>query len=253
MLKKRIITTMLWNGVTLVKGNQFINSRRAGSAITTIKIYNSRDVDEIIFFDINKNESNENYDLNFIRQLTDECNVPITIGGGVKEIYQITDLLFAGADKVSINSENYNNIELLSSAVKKFGSQTIVAGIDYKKFDGKYFCVSRSGKVKEKVHPVDWAVRCEDSGAGELIITSIDKDGLMLGYDYEILEKVCNKVNIPVVISGGAGNYSHFLEAFNCGASAVAAASIYHFTEQTPAESKKYLSDNKIAVRKNFN
>ena len=253
MLKKRIITTMLWNGVTLVKGNQFVNSRRAGSAITTIKIYNSRDVDEIIFFDINKNESNDNYDLNFIRQLTDECNVPITIGGGVKEIYQITDLLFAGADKVSINSENYRNIELLKSAAKKFGSQTIVAGIDFKKFDGQYFCVSKSGKLKEQVHPVDWAIKCEDSGAGELIITSVDKDGLMLGYDYEILEKVCKKVNIPVVISGGAGNYSHFLKAFNCGASAAAAASIYHFTEQTPTESKKYLLDNKIDVRKNFN
>ncbi len=253
MLKKRIITTMLWNGVTLVKGNQFVNSRRAGSAITTIKIYNSRDVDEIIFFDINKNESNENYDLNFIRQLTDECNVPITIGGGIKEIYQITDLLFAGADKVSINSENYRNIELLNSAAKKFGSQTIVAGIDFKKFDGQYFCVSKSGKFKEQVHPIDWAIKCEDSGAGELIITSIDKDGLMLGYDYEILEKVCKKVNIPVVISGGAGNYSHFLKAFNCGASATAAASIYHFTEQTPTESKKYLLDNKIDVRKNFN
>ena len=253
MLKKRIITTMLWNGVTLVKGNQFVNSRRAGSAITTIKIYNSRDVDEIIFFDINKNESNENYDLNFIRQLTDECNVPITIGGGIKEIYQITDLLFAGADKVSINSENYRNIELLNSAAKKFGSQTIVAGIDFKKFDGQYFCVSKSGKFKEQVHPIDWAIKCEDSGAGELIITSIDNDGLMIGYDYEILEKVCKKVNIPVVISGGAGNYSHFLKAFNCGASATAAASIYHFTEQTPTESKKYLLDNKIDVRKNFN
>ena len=244
---------MLWNGTTLVKGNQFINSRRAGSAITTIKIYNSRDVDEIIFLDINKNNSTENYDLDFIRQLTDECNVPITIGGGLKEVYQITDLLFAGADKVSINSANYNNLSLLNNAAKKFGSQTIVAGIDYKKVAGNFFCVSKSGKVVEKSNPIDWASKCEDNGAGELLITSIDKDGLMLGYEYEILEKICNKVNIPVIISGGAGNYEHFLEAFKKGASAAAAASIYHFTEQTPSEAKKYLSKNSIPVRRNFN
>lgn len=253
MLKKRIITTMLWNGETLVKGNQFINSRRAGSAITTIKIYNSRDVDEIVFFDINKNDTKDNYDLDFIRQLTDECNVPITIGGGIKEIYQIDDLLFAGADKVSINSENYSNINLLKSAAKKFGSQTIVAAIDYKKIDGNIKCVSKSGKIKEEVHPLDWAAKCEDLGAGELILTSIDKDGLMLGYDYEILEQVCNRVNIPVIISGGAGNYTHFLKAFMSGASAVAAASIYHFTEQTPSEAKKFLLEKNIPVRQNFN
>lgn len=243
---------MLWNGTTLVKGNQFVNSRRAGSAITTIKIYNSRDVDEIIFLDINKNDTNEIYDLNFIKQLTDECNVPITIGGGLKEVYQITDLLFAGADKVSINSENYNNFDLLNNAAKQFGSQTIVAGIDFKKIGDNFFCVSKSGKVIEKHDPIDWALRCENNGAGELLLTSIDKDGLMLGYEYEILEKICNKVNIPVIISGGAGKYDHFLKAFKHGASAVAAASIYHFTEQTPSEAKKYLSINKIPVRKNF-
>ena len=253
MLKKRIITTMLWNGETLVKGSQFVNSRRAGSAITTIKIYNSRDVDEIIFFDINKNISKENHDLDFIRQLTDECNVPITIGGGIKEIYQINDLLFAGADKVSINSENFSNIDLLKLAAKKFGSQTIVAAIDYKKIGQNIFCMSNSGKVIEKVHPLDWAIKCEDFGAGELIVTSIDKDGLMLGYDYELLEQICNRVNIPVVISGGAGTYEHFLKAFKSGASAAAAASIYHFTEQTPSEAKRYLLENNIPVRKNFN
>ena len=109
MLKKRIITTMLWNGTTLVKGQNFDNSRRAGSPITTIKIYNSRDVDEIIFFDIVKNSINSKFDLDFIKQIANECNVPITIGGGVKKIYEITDLLFCGADKVSINSENFNS------------------------------------------------------------------------------------------------------------------------------------------------
>ncbi len=251
MLKKRIITTMLWNGTTLVKGNQFKNSRRAGSPITTIKIYNSRDVDEILFFDINKTETTGNFDLDFIRQLTDECNVPITIGGGVKKIYHITDLLFAGADKVTLNSENYRNIDLISEAAKKFGSQTIVVGIDYKFINGEYICMSKSGKVTEKINPVDWALKCEDHGAGEIILTSIDHDGLMEGYDYKILEKISKKLRIPVVASGGAGNYQHMLKAFQSGASAVAAASIYHFTEQTPSEAKLFLSENDILIRKN--
>ena len=135
------MTTMLWNGTTLVKGTNFVNSRRAGSPITTIKIYNSRDVDEVVFFDINKNQNHDPFDLDFIKQLTDECSVPITIGGGVKKIYHISELLNAGADKVAINSEAYKNENLITDAAKKFGSQTIVVGIDYKFLDGKFLCV----------------------------------------------------------------------------------------------------------------
>ncbi len=253
MLKKRIITTMLWNGTTLVKGQNFDNSRRAGSPITTIKIYNSRDVDEIIFFDIVKNSINSKFDLDFIKQIANECNVPITIGGGVKKIYEITDLLFCGADKVSINSENFNNLNLIKEAAKKFGSQTIVVGIDYKSVDGKILCFSKSGSTIENKDPISWAIRCADEGAGEIILTSIEKDGLMNGYDYETLDKISSKVKIPVIVSGGAGNYDHMLKAFNSGASAVAAASIYHFTEKTPSEAKKFLIKNNIPVRKNFN
>ena len=148
MLKVRVITTMLWNGTTLVKGNKFNNSRRAGSPITTIKIYNSRDVDEILFFDIVSSGNKKNkIDIDFYKELTDECSVPITIGGGIKKISNIDDLLFAGADKISVNSEIYNNPKLLDEAAKKFGSQTIVVCIDFKKYDNKkYKCVSFSGK-----------------------------------------------------------------------------------------------------------
>ena len=252
MLKKRLITTMLWNGSTLVKGHNFINSRRAGSAVTTIKIYNSRDVDEILFLDIVKTSIDRRFDYNLIRQLTDECNVPITIGGGIKKIYEITDLLFAGADKILINSEAYKNLNLVNEAAKKFGSQTIVVGIDYKKQGNKYVCFSKSGEKKENLDPIDWAKQCEDSGAGEIILTSIDHDGLMNGYDLELLNNVSNKINLPVVASGGAGNYQHFFQAFENGASAAAAASIYHFTEQTPNEAKRYLIEKNLPVRKNF-
>lgn len=252
MLKKRLITTMLWNGNTLVKGNNFINSRRAGSPITTIRIYNSRDVDEILFLNITKSTSREKFDYNFIRQLTDECYVPITIGGGVKKIYEITDLLFAGADKILINTEAYNNLNLINEAAKKFGSQTIVLGIDYKKLNKKNVCYSHSGKKNQKIDPLSWAKKCVDYGAGEIILTSIDHDGLMQGYDLEFLNKFTNEIKVPVVVSGGAGNYDHFLEAFNNGASAAAAASIYHFTEKTPNEAKRFLLEKNISVRKNF-
>ncbi len=253
MLKNRIITTMLWNGTTLVKGCNFDNSRRAGSPITTIKIYNSRDVDEIIFFDIYRYLSNKEFDKEFIKELTDECSVPITIGGGIKKIFNIDELLFAGADKLSINSELYKNQNLLNEASKKYGSQTIVVGIDYKEVEKNIFkCVSQSGKKIEVRNPIEWAKECADRGAGEIVLTSIDKDGLMEGYDNNMINEISSKISIPIIASGGAGNYSHMLEAFENGASAVSAASIYHFTEQTPAEAKKFLNNKKISVRKNF-
>jgi len=251
MLKKRVITTMLWNGTTLVKGTNFDNSRRAGHPITTMQIYNNRDVDEIIFFDIEKNtkRQNEKMDQDFIRELTTNCRVPITIGGGVNSLQNINDLLLSGADKISINSFLYENENLLVNAVKTFGSQTIVVGIDY---DKNLNCYSHSGKVKTDKKLFDWAKRCEEKGAGELVINCIDKDGLMKGYDFENLKKLSEKILIPIIISGGAGNLEDFYKAFTCGASAAAASSVFHFTSITPAEIKKYLSNKKICVRKNY-
>ena len=245
---------MLWDGTTLVKGHNFNNSRRAGSPITTIKIYDSRDVDEILFFDIQQNKKKETkIDVEFFKQLTDECSVPITIGGGIKKIFHINDLLFAGADKIAINSELYNNPGLLEEAAKQFGSQTIVVGIDFKKIEKNFFkCVSCSGEKIQEKDPIEWAIECENRGAGEIVITSVNNDGLMEGYDCEMIEKISSKVKVPIVASGGAGKYEHMVKAVNSGASAIAAASIYHFTHQTPAEAKRYLEKNNILVRKNF-
>ena len=251
MLKSRIITTMLWNGTTLVKGHQFNNSRRAGSPITTIKIYNKRDVDEIIILDINKTNSlEENIDIEFYKELSNECEVPITIGGGIKNINDIDDLLISGADKIVINSELYSNPNLLNEASNKFGSQTIVVGIDFKKINGEYKCFKNSGKEIVHKDPKKWAYECVNWGAGEFILTSIDNDGLMKGYDNHLIKEISSEVDIPIVASGGAGNYQHMFEALSYGASAVAAASIYHFTEQTPIQAKRYLQSKNINVRK---
>ena len=253
MLKNRVITTMLFNGTTLVKGSNFNNSRRAGSPISTIKIYNSRDVDEILFFDIEKNNSADEFNIEFIKELTDECSVPITIGGGIKEIKNIDALLFAGADKISINTELYNNPNLLDEAAKKFGSQTVVVGIDYKEISKNIFkCVNFSGKKIIDKDPEKWLKECENRGAGEFVVTSIDNDGLMKGFDNNMIKKLSSITSVPIIASGGAGTYDHFFDVFKSGASAAAAASIYHFTEKTPAEAKKFLNKKNISVRKNF-
>ena len=142
----------------------------------------------------------------------------------------------------------------MNTAAKKFGSQTIVIGIDFKlDNNGNYSCVSNSSKQIRDKNPLDWAVECANRGAGEIILTSIDNDGVMKGYEFELIEQISNKIQVPIIASGGAGNYNHMLKAFKCGASAVAAASIYHFTEQTPSKAKEFLNLNKIPVRKNLN
>jgi cyclase len=251
MLKVRIIPSMLWNGTTLVKGKRFENEKRsAGSVLTTIKIYNSRDVDEILFFDISKNNQIINRD--FILSLTDCVSVPITIGGGIKTISQINDLFEYGADKVSINSAIYSNPEIINEASKRFGSQAITVSIDVKKNNKKYECFYNLGKSKSEKQFIDLVKECIDRGAGEIVVNSINHDGLMNGYDNELIKLTSSLVNIPIIASGGAGNYEDFYSAYKSGADGFAGASIYHFTKQTPSEAKKYLINRGVPIRKNF-
>lgn len=251
MLKVRIIPLMLWNGTTLVKGNRFENEKRsAGSPLTTIKIYNSRDVDEVIFFDISRN--NQIIDKDFILSITDCVSVPITIGGGIENISQMYDLFEYGADKIAINSIIFKNPKIINEASKKFGSQAITVSIDVRKVNQKYECYYNLGKNKSNKQFSEFLKECVDRGAGEIVINCIDCDGLMKGYDNELIKLTSSLVNIPVVASGGAGNYDHFYQAYQNGADAFAAASIYHFTENTPTGAKKYLSSKGIPIRENF-
>lgn len=251
MLKVRIIPTMLWNGTTLVKGNKFENEKRsAGSPLTTIKIYNSRDVDEILFFDISRN--NEIIDKDFILSITDCVSVPITIGGGIKKISQMDDLFEYGADKIVINSIIYENPKIIDEASKKFGSQAITVSIDVKKYNKNYVCYYDLGKNKSDKKFINLLKECVDRGAGEIVINCIDYDGLMKGYDNDLIKLTSSIVNVPVVASGGAGNYEHFYNAYRNGADAFAAASIYHYTKNTPTEAKKYLVNKKVPIRENF-
>jgi len=251
MLKTRVIPTLLWKDLGLVKGIGFDSWRRVGTVLPSIKVYNTREVDELILVDITATGEAREPDYDSVEEFCAECFVPLTVGGGISSMDHITRLLRAGADKVSINSAAYSRPTLVQEASARFGAQCIVASIDARRMpDGSLECHSHRGSRPERRHPADWAVELEKLGAGEILITSIDRDGTMLGYDLELIQELTAVVTIPVIASGGAGNYNHMLHAVrDAGASAVAAASIFHFTEQTPLEAKKHLDAHGIPVR----
>lgn len=250
MLKVRVIPTLLYKSVGLVKGIGFNSWRRVDTVLPAIKVYNMREVDELILVDIEATKEGRDPDYEAIRDFSRECFVPFCVGGGVSNIGQIKELLRAGADKVAINSAAYENIELITEGAKLFGSQCIVVSIDCRKVNGRYRCFSHNGERDTGYYLEDWSQKAVEAGAGEILLTSIELDGTMRGYDIEMIKKVTELVSIPVIVSGGAGNYEHMCQAVKeGGASAVAAASIYHFTEHTPKEAKEYLGERGIPVR----
>lgn len=251
MLKLRVIPTLLWKNVGLVKGISFDSWRRVGTVLPAIKVYNTRDVDELILVDIRATLESRDPDYESVYELSAESFVPLTVGGGIHNIEQVKQLLRAGADKVAINSAAYANPSIITEGADKFGIQCIVASVDARKNkNGEYECYSHCGTKPTGKEVGAWARALEKLGAGEILITSVEKDGTMEGYDLDLIKLVTDNVSIPVIASGGAGNYEHMADAVQKGrASAVAAASIFHFTEQTPLEAKKYLATRDIPVR----
>lgn len=251
MLKTRIIPTLLWDQIGLVKGLSFQSWRRVGIPLPAIQVYNQREVDELIFLDIRANQNQSAPDYATIKDLSSVCFVPLTVGGGITSMEHIRHILLAGADKVAINTVCYENPALIRQAADFYGSQCIVVSIDVKKSDsGHYECYSHSGTVNQGRDAIDWAKQMEQAGAGEILITSIERDGTMTGYDTELIRCVAESVTIPVIASGGAGSAQHMLEAITIGhAHAVAAASMFHFTQQTPKEMKQFLKTAGIPVR----
>ena len=251
MLKIRIIPTLLWKNVGLVKGSGFDSWRRIGAVLPAIKVYNMREVDELILVDISASLEEREPDYESVSEYSAECFVPLTVGGGVCNIEVIRKLLLAGADKVTINSAAFENPNLVAQAAGRFGSQCIVASIDARRSkDGSYECFSHSGTRATGKEVGIWAAEMEKRGAGEILITSIENDGTMQGYDLELVRHVTKKVKIPVIASGGAGSYEHMVRVLVEGkASAIAAASIFHFTEQTPLEAKTFLHDAGFPTR----
>lgn len=255
MLKIRVIPTLLWKQIGLVKGVGFNSWRRVGHVLPAVKVYNQREVDELILLDIVAHQLNEEIDFESIDDFGRDCFVPLTVGGGIKNIEQIQKLLRVGADKVCVNTAAYANPQLLTEIVKLHGTQCLVSSIDARKkhSENKWLCFSHAGQISTARDVVAWAREVEDRGAGEILITSVDRDGTLEGYDLALIESVVKAVNIPVIASGGAGNYQHMVDAVKkAGASAVAAASIFHFTEQTPAGAKLAMKAAGIPVRSNF-
>ncbi len=253
MLKTRIIPTLLMREVNLVKGPAFDSWRAVGAPMQSVKVFNRRDVDELVLLDIAATPSGQGPDISKLATLGQECFVPLTIGGGITQLDQIRELLLAGADKVSINSAAYETPELITAASEAYGAQCIVAAVDYRNHDdGARECYSRCGAHPTGLDPISWAKRLEELGAGEIQLTCIERDGMMTGYDLETIAEVAEAVSIPVIASGGVGNFDDFVHAVEAGASAVAASSIYLFTQATPREAKAHLDAAGIPVRSSF-
>jgi cyclase len=251
MLKIRVIPTLLFKDVGLVKGIGFNSWRRTGSAMQAIKVYNMREVDELIFLDITATRDGRPPDFALIDELADECFMPMAVGGGVRTVEDVRRLLRVGADKVVINTAAVETPELIRQVSQQFGAQCVVVSIDARRHPaGSYEVYIRSGTLATGLDPVALARQAEALGAGEIIVTSIERDGTMAGYDLELTRQVSEAVSIPVIASGGAGSYEHMAQALRDGkASAVAAASIFHFTQQTPLEAKRYLKEQGFNVR----
>lgn len=254
MLKVRVIPTLLWKEFGLVKGIGFDSWRRVGPVLPAIRVYNQREVDELILVDILASGECREPDYESIRDFAQDCFIPLTVGGGINSINQVQELLRAGADKVSINTAAYFDPNLITQVANRHGAQCVVASVDVRKVGSdRWDCFSKSGKEATGKEVVGWVKELEDRGAGEILITSIEKDGTMEGYDLDLINAVTGAVRIPVIASGGAGNSGHLIAAVKeAGASAVAAASIFHFTEQTPEQMKNEMRKAGIPTRQIF-
>lgn len=251
MLKTRIMPTLLYKDTTLVKGVGFDSWRRVGSLMQAVKVYNLRQVDELVFLDISATLENRDPDYELIDEFADECFVPLSVGGGIRSVSQVRRLLEVGADKIVLNTAATENPDLIADIAGEFGSQCVVASMDFRRLDdGTLRVFSHSGRRATGWDLEGFARIAAANGAGELLLTSIDRDGTFQGYDLDAIRRVSDAVSVPVIASGGAGSYEHMRQAIaEARASAIAAASMFHFSEQTPLEAKRYLHDNGISTR----
>jgi cyclase len=251
MLKSRIIPCLDVNNGRVVKGINFIDLKDAGDPVEQAEYYDKCGADEICFLDITATHENRNTIIDIVNKTAEKCFVPLTVGGGIRSIQNIRDLLLAGADKVSINSAAINDIGFVKQASKKFGAQCMVVAIDAKKVsENRWEIFTHGGRKQTGKDAVEFAVQAEKNGAGEILLTSMDRDGTKSGYDINLLKSVTDRVNIPVIASGGVGNLQHLHEGIKKGGvSAVLAASIFHYGEYTIQQAKEYLASKDVPVR----
>lgn len=250
MPAKRIIPCLDVEGGRVVKGVHFVNIRDAGDPVENAKIYNEQGADEIIFLDITASSDRRDIIIDVVERTAEEVFVPLTVGGGIRKLEDIRRILRAGADKVSVNTAAVENPELVRKAADRFGSQCIVVAIDAKERGSSWEVYIHGGRTPTGLDVLDWAKKMEELGAGEFMLTSMDRDGTKEGYDLRLTRAVSDLVNIPVIASGGVGTLEHLYEGFTDGrADAVLAASIFHYNEFTVRNVKAYLRGRGVSVR----
>ncbi len=251
MLKARIIPCLDVNEGRVVKGVNFLDLIDAGDPVEQAKIYNDQGADELCFLDITATSDNRNTILDVVRKTADSIFMPLTVGGGVRELQDIRNLLEAGTDKVAINSAAIHNPEFVREASNKCGNQCIVVAIDAKKTaTNKWEIFTHGGRKPTGINAVKWAQQMTEYGAGEILLTSMDQDGTKSGFDLDLTMAITSSISIPVIASGGVGTVQHMIDGIQIGgASAVLAASIFHFGEFTIAEVKNEMAQNNIPIR----
>ncbi len=251
MLAKRVIPCLDVNAGRVVKGINFVGLRDAGDPVEISRRYDDQGADELTFLDITASSDNRDLILNVIGRVAEQVFIPLTVGGGVREVQDVRRLLNAGADKVSINTAAVTNPQLVADAANRYGSQCIVVAIDAKRGNNGYWEVfTHGGRNATGLDAVEWAIKLTQLGAGEILLTSMNRDGTKQGFDLELTRAVADAVAVPVIASGGVGNLQHLADGITIGgADAVLAASIFHYGEYTVQEAKRYMAERGIEVR----
>ena len=250
MLKTRLIPCLDVKNGRVVKGVNFIDLKDAGDPVEQAKFYDDSGADELCFLDITASHENRGTILGVVERTAEQCFIPLTVGGGIRSLEDIRSLLAAGADKISINTAAVKNPGLVESAAKKFGSQCIVVALDARRTNNSYEIFTHGGRNQTGIDALDWAQQMESLGAGELLLTSMDRDGTQKGFDLELTQMIADAVQIPLIASGGVGKLQHLVEGVKVGhASAVLAASIFHFGTYSIEEAKSYMKSKGIAIR----
>lgn len=249
-MTKRIIPCLDVKDGRVVKGINFVNLVDAGDPVEQARVYDEQGADELTFLDITASHENRDTIIDVVERTADQVFMPLTVGGGVRALEDIRKLLHAGADKVAINTAAVNNPELVKDASNRFGTQCIVVAVDAKRSNGSWEVYINGGRKATGIDAVEWCIKMRDYGAGEILLTSMDRDGTREGYDIELTKTVTDSVDIPVIASGGVGTKEHLYEGLNvAGASAALAASIFHFGEETVGDVKSYLAKRGVAIR----
>jgi cyclase len=249
-LAKRIIPCLDVDNGRVVKGVQFVDIRDAGDPVEVARRYNQEGADEITFLDITATSDNRDTIVHVVEQVASEVFIPLTVGGGIRKPDDVLTMLNAGADKISINSAAVFNPEFVKEVTDRFGSQCIVVAIDAKRVDDHWEIFTHGGRKPTGIDAIEWSAKMTEYGAGEILLTSMDRDGTKIGFDNELVRAVAEAVSIPVIASGGVGELQHLVDGVKKGgADAVLAASVFHFAEYTVGEAKRFMADQGIEVR----